>query len=62
MDTDLVSTKAFPTHAAAEKDALNENSFRRRLVHLCQDEFFESVNIVSLFENVYRFYIETSIT
>ena len=47
IDPEMVSVKAFPTQAAAEKDALNENSFRRRLVHLCQEEFFDSVNIVS---------------
>eukprot|EP01041_Mallomonas_annulata_P010236 gene10236-21344_t len=46
VDVSMVSQKAVPTQAAAEKDALTENSFRKRLIHLCQHEFYASVTIV----------------
>jgi len=52
VDSSMISTKAFPTQQAAEKDATNENSFRRRLVHLCQDEFFASVNIEGKYKEI----------
>eukprot|EP01041_Mallomonas_annulata_P005669 gene5669-11442_t len=52
VDVSMVSQKAFPTQAAAEKDALTENSFRKRLIHLCQHEFYASVNIDENYKEV----------
>jgi len=43
VDNELKSTKAFQSRDEAEKDALKRNSFKRRLVIRCQDEFEHAV-------------------
>jgi hypothetical protein len=43
--TELAYEKAFDTEEDAQKNALKLNSFRRRLVTSCQDEFMDSISL-----------------
>ena len=48
VDTSMISTETFNTADEARKDALKKNSFRRRLVSICQEEFVNSTANVSI--------------
>ena len=42
----MLSERAFPTEELAQNDALKINSFRRRLLQICQNEFYDYVENV----------------
>ena len=44
----MISKETFNTADEARKDALKKNSFRRRLVSICQEEFVNSTANVSM--------------
>jgi hypothetical protein len=46
FNKDMISSEEFATKEEAEKNALKQNSFRRRLVSTCQQEFQASTSNV----------------